>query len=519
MKRINSIPFNITSGEQAFVSKLTSKDPVLTPFLTDFGSLGAIRKQVDLKKTSFESTNRMALIEGLKKQGANEVVLNRLANENAFTITTGHQLNLLTGPLYSIYKIASVISIAEKARKEFPEFDFIPVFWMATEDHDFEEINHINLFGEKISWETDQDGPVGRFEIKEMDSFKEVIKSKFREIPSLLEELLDCYKEGDTLNNCHKRLVELLFKNHELLIIDGDSKDLKQLFVPKMKKELTGSSFNSISSTNESLEENSLKVQAHVRDINLFYVKGNYRNRITKSESGYQTADEEFSWSLTEIESEMDQFPQYFSPNVLFRPMYQETILPNLVYVGGGGELAYWCQLKDSFKEFDLPMPLIQLRYSALLIKEKQWKKWESFGFNANDLFSSSDELDKQFVANNSDEVNLASELEQFHQLMNGVLAKSNEVNDQLDRAVESEKVRILKQLEGLEKRIQKNQKATFDVQLGQINKLKNQLFPNNSWQERIENVVPYLLSNENFVDEIIEEIVPFNDEFQLMTI
>ena len=517
MKLQNSLSFSQILKPSSFLSKLTKNSTELEPFLARFSSIHNIEKQILDKSKAYTNEVRTNLVNGLREQGVAESLLERLSKSNCYTITTGHQLNLLTGPLYSIYKIASAIKIAEECRAKYPEFDFVPVFWMATEDHDFEEINHINLFGNKIEWNTEQKGAVGRFTISGMDDFKEEIKSKFREFPDVLNQLLNCYKEGGTLAESHRELVSQLFDNNDLVILDGDSSVLKSQFVNEFKQELDGTSFQAISKQNELLEEAGLKAQAHAREVNIFYLSDQSRQRIVKTEAGFETYDQSKTWSVSEMNQEIETHPERFSPNVVLRPLYQEKILPNLMYIGGGGELAYWTQLKNSFESFQIPMPMIQVRYSALLLKSKIWKKWESFGFSEADLFLNEKDLVAKYVAANSETIEINHLKPGFEKAFEEILSQSNKVNASLDGYINGEKTKLIKSLEAIEKRIQKNQRSTFDIQINQISKTKAQLFPMNNWQERVENIIQYLANDEDFIPKLFSEIDVMKNEMNIL--
>src|SRR5680860_5529 len=142
----------------------------LQPFYHLFPTLENFQKLVE--RRTFEEQRRTTLVQSLITQyegfdltDQSRHNIKTLAHANAFTVTTGHQLNLFTGPLYFIYKIVSTINLADKLNRTYPAYHFVPVYWMASEDHDFAEINHFNLDGELFSWETEQKGAVGEFQL------------------------------------------------------------------------------------------------------------------------------------------------------------------------------------------------------------------------------------------------------------------------------------------------------------------------------------------------------------------
>ncbi len=276
---------------------------------------------------------------------------------------------------------------------------------MASEDHDFEEIIHIHLFNDKIAWDTDKKGAVGRFELDDIDEFKEQLLEKFGNNESFSEYLSQFYTEKDKdLSAATRRFVLDLFGDKGLVTLDGDSKELKELFSPVIKEELqNGFSGEAVSKTTELLLEDGYKDQVHPREINLFYLSAQSRERIIRNDDGSFTAGNK-SWGKDEIFVEVDENPERFSPNVILRPVYQETILPNLSYLGGGGEMAYWLQLKGVFDCLKLTYPLIAVRNSIQIFDGISQKKMKKLDLSAKDMFKSIHENKKQFVLVNDQE-------------------------------------------------------------------------------------------------------------------
>ena len=278
----------------------------------------------------------------LDKSEAVKSNIHSLSSQNCFTVCTGHQLCLFSGPLYFIYKIASAITLAKKLTERYPDKTFVPVYWMATEDHDFEEINHFRFKGERIQWETKQEGAVGRMHLKEVTPAYKHFSSLLSDYglhAEQLRQLFDkAYLTASTLADATRILVHELFSSYGVVVIDGDDTALKRLFIPTIKKEL-----QEVFSSKE-VEEQSNKLAAHYkiqvnsREINLFYLQEGSRARIVKEGNTYFVNETALSFSEKEILEELENHPERFSPNVLLRPLYQETILPNLAYIGGGGE-------------------------------------------------------------------------------------------------------------------------------------------------------------------------------------
>ncbi|HJR99289.1 MAG TPA: bacillithiol biosynthesis cysteine-adding enzyme BshC, partial [Flavobacterium sp.] len=367
-----------------------------------FPKLENFKAQLTEKQDNFPFENRKILVSALEKQYENfvisETTLNHiklLNDSNTFTITTGHQLNLFTGPLYFLYKIISTINLCKELKKNYPENNFVPIYWMATEDHDFEEINFFNLNGKKIQWKKDSFGPVGRLSTEGLEVvFEEFSKAiGISESANYLKDLFQkAYLEHTNLTDATRFLANELFKKEGLVIIDGDDTNLKQLFVPYVKEELLHqTSSEEVLKTNAHLAD--YKIQVNPREINLFYIEDNLRERIIFENNQYSILNTKMIFSETEILAELENHPEKFSPNVILRPLYQEVILPNLCYIGGGGELAYWLELKSNFEANKITFPMLLLRNSVLLATQKQAQKADKLDLSWADLFSTQNDL------------------------------------------------------------------------------------------------------------------------------
>jgi bacillithiol biosynthesis cysteine-adding enzyme BshC len=445
-----------------------------------------------------------------------------LNQQNSYTITTGHQLNIFTGPLYFLYKIVSTINLTKQLTKEFPENNFVPVYWMATEDHDFDEINYFNFKGKKVVWNRKSSGAVGRLKTNGFDEvFSEFSKHlgstrNANYLKSLFEE---AYLNHENLTDATRYLVNKLFGEFGLVIIDGDDKSLKKQFTPIVKDELlNATSFNKVTATSAKLGEN-YKIQVNPREINLFYLTNNLRERIIFEDNSYKINSTDITFTKDEILKELDNYPEKFSPNVIMRPVYQETILPNLCYIGGGGELAYWFQLKDYFTAIHTPFPILLLRNSALLITEKQVEKAEKLNVSSEELFLKQavliDKKVKEISEINIDFSNQKLFLqEQFIALK--ALAKQTDVS--FIGAVNAQEKKQLKGLNNLEKRLLKAQKRKLSDEVSRLTILQNDLFPANSLEERTRNFSEFYLElGEDLIPLLFEALNPLDLTFSVI--
>ena len=502
------IPYSSTNQFSKLVIDYLNEDGQLKPFISHFPSLENFEKQIAEKQN--HKINRKVLVEVLKKQNSNLSLseqsknnIEKLLSKNTFSMTTGHQLCLFTGPLYFIYKIISTINLSQQLKEKYPKNNFVPVFWMATEDHDFEEVNHINLFGKKIAWDSKQSGAVGHMKLKGIQKVLNKLKAVFGEsknIQELIQLFENAYLEHNSLATATRYLVNELFGKYGLVIIDGDDKRLKEQVLPIIKKDILQNGFvKSIQKCSNELVKN-YQVQAYVRDVNFFKLSKEKRELI----KGGVT------------KNEIAKKPEKFSPNVLMRPLYQESILPNIAYIGGGAEVAYWMQLKTAFKQENIPFPILVLRNSVMLISTKQLQKITDLGFVLEDLFLEEDQLHKQYVQIQTSSISLDKEIETINRIFDSMSKKTIDKN--LQSTIKAEKQKQLKSLQKLEKKLLKSEKRKHEITLQKISKLKKNLFPKNSLQERFDNFIPFYLKDEgNFIEILLAELNPLAANFVIL--
>jgi bacillithiol biosynthesis cysteine-adding enzyme BshC len=343
----------ISYQKSGYFSKLIldylDEKPELAQFYNRFPKIENFKDQIAEKQQNFPVENRKLLVAELENQYLNFNIsqktqdnLQLLKKDTTFTITTGHQLNLFTGPLYFIYKIVSTINLCKQLKIAYPNNDFVPVYWMATEDHDFEEINYFNFKKSKIKWNRESSGPVGRLTNEGLNEVFEALKNEIgssENAKDLLDLFENSYLKHSNLATATRYLANELFKAEGLVIVDGDAKELKKMFIPFVKNEITsGVSYQKVTETNAQLSE--YKIQVNPREINLFYIEDQLRERIIIENNTYKINNTERVFTPTEILNELENHPEKFSPYVILRPLYQEVILPNLCYMGGGGEIA-----------------------------------------------------------------------------------------------------------------------------------------------------------------------------------
>lgn len=444
-----------------------------------------------------------------------------LNHSNTFTITTGHQLNLFSGPLYFLYKIISTINLTKELNTKYPENNFVPIYWMATEDHDFEEINFFNFKGRKFRWNKTSSGPVGRLSTEGLADFFEVYAQELgsgKNAESIKKIFQESYLNHTNLADATRFLANELFGEYGLVILDADNSDLKRSFIPYIKEELLKqTSHKKVLETSNNLKN--YTIQVNPREINLFYMEDNLRERIILENGIYTVNNTKTSFSENQILELVESHPEKFSPNVIMRPLYQEVILPNLCYIGGGGEIAYWLELKTFFDAVNVTFPMLLLRNSALLATEKQIKKADKLGLSWSDLFSNQKELlntkTKQF---SEFPIDFTPQKKLLQKQFEELLALANKTDKSFLGAVKAQEAKQIRGLENLEKRLLKAQKRNYSARLERITNLQNELFPNQSLQERQTNFSEYYLENgKDLIPKLFTQLLPLESNFNII--
>ncbi len=528
---VQTIQYQKTGYFSQLICDYIDGAPIVKKLYSNYPSIEGFEQQIHDRIASKIDTddNRSTLSNTLNKQYKNliksDLTLNNitlLKYTNTYTITTGHQLNIFSGPLYFLYKIVSTINLTKQLKLEYPDFNFVPVYWMATEDHDFEEINYFNFKGNKLKWNKKSGGPVGRFQTEGLDAVFETFSKELNNSKNAtyLKELFkNAYLNNNNLADATRYLVNELFGEYGLVIIDGDDVDLKRIFAPYVLDELLNqTSFKNVTETNKKLE--AYNIQVNPREINMFYILDGVRERIIKEGNDFIVNNTNISFSKEEIKTELNTYPERFSPNVLMRPLYEEIILPNLCYIGGGGELAYWFQLKESFSAFKVPFPILLLRNSALLMTDKQAVKMDKLQVSLDEIFLSQQELiNKKTHEISTIKIDFSEQRtflqEQFKALK--LLATQTDVS--FLGAVNAQEKKQLNGLDTLEKRLLKAQKRKHSEELTRIIQLQNELFPKGSLEERTKNFSEvYLDLGRHLIPILMDALKPLDHQFTVIT-
>lgn len=523
-----SISFEKTGFFSRIILDYLNDSESLAPFYSYKPQLTAFKEAMEAKGN--ERIDRKLLVDVLLRQNNHQDLslltrknIDLLGNETTFCCVTAHQLNICSGPLYVIYKTLSVISLCRALQLEYPDRQFVPVYWLGSEDHDLAEIDHFHFFHESIQWLTDQKGPVGRMKPTGMEN----VLSKTGELAGESENALEwmrllkaSYHNASSMAEATRTLLNQLFGEYGLVVIDGDDKSLKQNCSEIIREELLTGQAGSIASETSARLAKHYPVQAHPREINLFFMQDGLRERIIRESGKFVIKNTDLSFSEAEILELVDQHPEYFSPNVILRPLFQQKVLPSLAYIGGGGELAYWFQLKDLFQYFSVDFPVLVLRNSFQIVDKPTNAKLDKLGFQPADFFQPEHELIRQFIDRlNSSEMDLHAERKEIENIFENLRTKVVALDKTLETAVLAEQASTIKSLERLEAKMLKAEKNKHETSVNQIKNLRAKMLPGDGLQERKENFGPlFIRMGKPLLNELLQHTDPLARTFNIIS-
>ncbi len=453
------------------------------------------------KRTKF-NVDRNNLVSVLKEQYQDIPVkpknIDLLKEANTFTVTTGHQLCLFTGPAYVAYKILSTINLTEQLKRNFPDYNFVPIYWMASEDHDFEEINHLNLFNKKIEWHRVSGGPVGRMNIGNIGSMITEIDNiigsdeKYEKLRKIIS---NAYLKQKTLADATRSFVNELFGSYGLVVLDADHKNFKASFKEVMLEELENRVGEEKVNKTITKLGSTYKLPVNPQPINLFYLEDHKRTKIESNKDNSYKIGERNNIDFKTLKAELLNNPERFSPNVVLRPVFQEHILPNLAYIGGPSEIAYWLEFKELFEYSKINFPALILRKSAVIIGRAGNSKIKRLKLDISNLFNEDSQVIKTYVKGKiSSEVDLESDKKRIEVLYEKIHDKLIRAYPSLRNRVEAEKKKAINSLTYLKKKMDKADKQNYDIEVNQIQTLIETIFPNGTFQERHESLLSLLV-------------------------
>lgn len=426
-----------------------------------------------------------------------------LKSDKTLAVVTGQQLGIIGGPLYTFYKIITAIKLSRHLSERYDDYNFVPVFWLEGDDHDFDEIRSVNLISEnnsltKISYndtipDEEDRGSVGQLKINDsINSFfqeidEELRNTEFKE--DLISKLKNFYSIGKTFKESFKELIFWLFDEEGLIIFDPQDAKVKNLLKPVFKKEINNFRQHSekLVSVSAKLEE-LYHTQVKVRPVNLFYSNNDGRYLIEPVENEFRLKRKRIKFTKEELINKIDAEPENFSPNVLLRPICQDFILPTAFYVGGPSEVAYFAQINPLYNFFDITHPIIYPRSSVTILEKNINSIIDKYNLEINDVFEDPEKLKEKVLKSISDIVlddifnRSQNQIEiAFDQLKEKLFEFDKTISD----ASKKYKQKIFHYLDELKGKALESQKKKYEITLRQLDKVSNSIFPNSNLQER----------------------------------
>jgi bacillithiol biosynthesis cysteine-adding enzyme BshC len=487
-----------------------------------------LQQAVEMRKRF--PVNRTVLVAALERQYAGLTLqdkvnenIHALLDQDTFTVCTAHQPNLMTGYLYFIYKIIHAVKLAQHLEAQHQGKKFVPVFYIGSEDNDLDELGVFRFNGIRFRWQTEQSGAVGRMSAEDLQpllqQWQALVGPPGPNADRLKEVVLAAYARHNTIASATRYIVNELLGKYGVIVIDPDDAALKAMFIPVLKEELLQpKSFDLVQQPSETLNRE-YKAQAFARPINLFYLKDDLRERIEYTGDTWQVLRTNIRWNEQELVREIEEHPERFSPNVILRGLFQETILPNVAFIGGGSEVAYWLQLKPLFDYYNIFFPALILRQSVLLADQHSVALQQKIGLTDEEIFEPVEKLVRTFVQRHTHkDLQLEDVRLQMNRAFEQIKTKAANIDITLKCSAEAALTKMKHQLDTVEKKMMRAEKRNMAEQLAQIYKLKNKLFPNDSLQERYDTFMPYYLEyGAQFFDTLLHATLPYGNQFLII--
>jgi bacillithiol biosynthesis cysteine-adding enzyme BshC len=497
-------------------------------------------KVIESKSRNYNANryfDRNALIDILKTQnvsfGGNEHTaenIEKLKRGNTFAIVTGQQVGLYTGNLYTILKAASAVKLAANLKERFTDYDFVPVFWMESEDHDFEEANHVNIINRnnelvRIGYPElkPEEGeaarnakPVGSIVFDGViDELNEQLRLNLIETDfknKLIEGIRGFYKSGNDFRHAFAQFMNSLFRGSGIVFIDPSEKEVKRLLSPIFERELTTSPklCEAIIDTSAELEkEYDLQVKPKV--INLFYIHNGNRYLIEPRENNrFALKNSKRRFEQEEMMQCLNESPWNFSPNVVLRPICQDYLLPTVAYVAGPAEISYFAQLKPAYEHYDTTMPVIYPRASVTFLEGRVTRFMKNFAVDFTEIFHHKILMGK--VVEKLSEIKIDDEIskaqEDFSKTFHDLRGMISKIDRTLLGTLDNVREKLNTGLEILKDKLINAQAGKSDAAMKQIEKVTNNLYPHKNLQEREINVSYFLNKyDETLVEKLFNEM------------
>ncbi len=539
------IPFSeLPEQSKLYTDYLDDFEKVRKYYNVDFSSDEELRNHFSRVLESFQP-KRKKVVEILRKQNQRlngspdfEAALELLGRDNAVCVVTGQQVGLFCGPLYTLFKTISAVKLAGELKERFPEFEFVPVFWLEGDDHDLEESNHVHLLNaasevvrvEAILTNGEGENLTPLSEIKFDSSVEQVFQQIDALLPvtdfkqGLMKTLTDSYKEGETYSTAFARTLTKVLGKNALLLLDPHDVEVKNFLKPVFEKEFSTYPRTSEEVIKRSAElEEEYHVQVKPRVINLFYIEDGLRRGLEPVGAGFLLKGTKRKLMPEQIRTILETRPDAFSPNVVLRPVCQDYILPTAGYVAGPGEIAYFAQLKGVYQHFGVEMPPLFPRGSATILEHRVAKLMEKYQLSIEDAFIDFEAVMKKALAAVSPE-NIPGEFErvstEIRDSVEGLRKLIVRVDPTVEGTMDSTISRMLHQLEHLQEKTTTAYRRKNEQVLQQTKKFQQSIFPNRDLQERVLNFTYfYNKYGQEFVEFLFRELPSYAKSHKVLTI
>lgn len=435
-----------------------------------------------------------------------------LAQSNSIAIVTGQQLGIFGGPLYTIYKTITAIKLSNHLKEIYPEYNFIPIFWLEADDHDFDEARNFSVLdNENILLNLQYDdglaeeinrGSIGHLKFNEnLNKVFETLSSSLRDTEykaSLIDFLKTIYYPGRTFLECFQELMINLFDEYGLVVFNPLDAEVKRILIPVFKKSITEYFEHSIELVQRSAElEEVYHAQVKVKAINMFYLEENERLLIEPTDSGdYRLRGKRKKFSKEEILNQIEMNPEKFSPNVLLRPICQDFLLPTGFYIGGPGEVSYFAQVNPLYNLFEIEEPFIYPRAGATIVEQGVNQVLQKLNLSLVDIFDEEEVLIKNLV-NASSDLNLDSlfteSKEELSKTFQKIAERITAIDKTLGELSEKSRQKVEQTIDYLKNKASEAEKRKYDTSIRQLKKVRNVLYPNGNIQEREINFIYFV--------------------------
>lgn len=435
-----------------------------------------------------------------------------LNDDNTFAVVTGQQVGILSGNYYTILKAINTIQLSDYLNTIYPDYKFIPVFWLECDDHDFEEINHINIFDSKnilTKLEYFKNGtpqekyltPADRnYFDNHIENFKEELFRKLsntdfaEEIKNIINR---SYKEGLNFTVTFARYMNFILKDKGLVFINPADAEIKNILKPVFEKELQSfpQSCENVIENSAMLEQN-YQPQIKPQVINLFYIYNNNRYLIeNKTENVFSLKNSRQTFSKEEMFFNLEKNTKDFSPNVVLRPICQDYLLPTITYIGGPSEIAYFAQLKKVYETFDVEMPVIYPRTSVTFLENRVNNFLVKNEIKFEDIFDT--QKVKMQIIEKTSEVNVEDIISEYIKDLNTALWSLNgevrKIDKNMETLIKNKSDKYIESLESVKKKLFEAQERLHTSTLSKLQSIIDNIYPDGAMQERKINITYYL--------------------------